>query len=70
MKDRIIYFKELSFFQIEFIFLFKDKSIRHMNTNRCLATQKHNPGTPVLDDCDPDSRYQQWDMSAKFKWQV
>lgn len=48
----------------------EDKSIRHMNTNRCLATQKHNPGTPVLDDCDPDSRYQQWDMSAKFKWQV
>ena len=41
-----------------------------MNTNRCLATQKHNPGTPILDDCDPDSRYQQWDMSAKFKWQV
>lgn len=48
----------------------QDKSIRHMNTNRCLETQKDNPGTPVLADCDSDSSHQQWEMSAKFKWQV
>ena len=41
-----------------------------MNTNRCLTTQKSNPGTPTLEDCDSDSPYQKWDMKSKFKWQV
>lgn len=41
-----------------------------MNTNRCLTTQKNNPGTPILEECDSDSPYQQFEMKAKFKWQV
>ena len=41
-----------------------------MNTNRCLATQRDKPGTPILVKCNPDSVYQQWTMSSKFKWQA
>jgi len=49
---------------------FQDRVIRHMNTNKCLATQRDKPSTPVLRDCDSESVYQQWTMSSKFKWQA
>ena len=51
-------------------FLFQDRVIRHMNTNKCLATQRDKPSTPILVDCNPDSVYQQWTMASKFKWQA
>ena len=41
-----------------------------MNTNKCLATQRDKPSTPILVDCNPDSVYQQWTMASKFKWQA
>jgi len=49
---------------------FEDRVIRHMNTNKCLATQRDKPSTPILVDCNPDSVYQQWTMASKFKWQA
>ncbi len=47
-----------------------DQSIRHMNTNRCLATQSHNPSDPVLQECSSNSPNQRWVMTSKFKWQA
>jgi hypothetical protein len=49
---------------------FQDKTLRHMNTNRCLATQPSDPNVPKLVECNPNSSYQQWIMSSKFKWQA
>ncbi len=49
--------------------MFQDKSIRHMNTNRCLATQNNNPSDPVLEECS-SSPNQRWVMGSKFKWQA
>ena len=49
---------------------FQDKTLRHMNTNRCLSTQQTDPNVPKLVECDPNSSYQQWIMSSKFKWQA
>ena len=48
----------------------EDKTIRHMNTNKCLSTQKNNPNQPKLTDCNPNSSYQLWTMGSKFKWQA
>jgi len=48
----------------------EDKTIRHMNTNKCLTTQKNNPNSPKLSDCVANSMYQQWTMGSKFKWQA
>lgn len=48
----------------------EDKSIRHMNTNKCLSTQKNNPNQPKLVECASYSSYQQWTMGSKFKWQA
>jgi len=48
----------------------EDKTIRHMNTNKCLTTQKTNPNQPKLVDCQPSSSYQLWTMGSKFKWQA
>jgi len=48
----------------------EDRVIRHMNTNRCLSTQRDKPSEPILVHCNPDSVYQQWTMSSKFKWQA
>lgn len=47
----------------------QDKSIRHMNTNRCLATLSNDPMNPVLQECD-GSANQKWTMGSKFKWQA
>lgn len=47
----------------------QDKSIRHMNTNRCLATKNNDPSNPVLQECD-NSPNQRWIMKTKFKWQA
>ena len=47
----------------------QDKSIRHMNTNRCLATKNSDPSNPVLQECD-NSPNQRWIMKTKFKWQA
>ncbi|TRY79170.1 hypothetical protein TCAL_09989 [Tigriopus californicus] len=47
----------------------EDRSIRHMNTNRCLATQNHDPSNPVLAECTGGPN-QQWTMESKFKWQA
>lgn len=46
-----------------------DKSIRHMNTNRCLTTKNTDPSNPVLQECD-SSTNQRWIMKTKFKWQA
>ena len=46
-----------------------DKSIRHMNTNRCLATKNDNPSDPQLEECR-ESPNQRWSLSSKFKWQA
>jgi len=48
----------------------EDKTIRHMNTNKCLSTQKNNPNQPKLMECMPSSSYQLWTMGSKFKWQA
>ena len=47
----------------------QDKSIRHMNTNRCLTTKNTDPSNPVLQECD-SSTNQRWIMKTKFKWQA
>jgi hypothetical protein len=49
---------------------FQDKTLRHMNTNRCLATQPSDPNIPKLVECNSNSSYQQWIMSSKFRWQA
>jgi len=48
----------------------EDRVIRHMNTNRCLSTQRDKPSEPILAHCNPNSVYQQWTMASKFKWQA
>ena len=40
-----------------------------MNTNRCLATQNHDPSNPTLEECS-SSLNQRWTMTSKFKWQA
>lgn len=46
-----------------------DRTIRHVNTARCLATQADDPNTPKLVSCTADAS-QQWLMEDKFKWQA
>ena len=48
---------------------FQDKTLRHMNTNRCLATQKDDPSNPQLEECS-SAKNQRWTMGQKFKWQA
>jgi len=47
----------------------QDRSLRHVNTARCLAVQSSDPGTPRLEACNQGSS-QQWLMQDKFKWQA
>jgi len=46
-----------------------DKTLRHVNSGKCLTTQADDPGTPVLASC-AGSASQQWLMQDKFKWQA
>lgn len=46
-----------------------DRTIRHVNTARCLATQADDPSSPKLVSCTADAS-QQWLMEDKFKWQA
>jgi len=46
-----------------------DKTLRHVNSGKCLTTQADDPGTPILDTCTSSSS-QQWLMQDKFKWQA
>jgi len=45
-----------------------DKSIRHVNTARCLGTGPRAEA-PKLEHCSGDAS-QQWLMEDKFKWQA
>jgi len=46
-----------------------DKTLRHVNSGKCLTTQADDPGTPILASC-AGSASQQWLMQDKFKWQA
>lgn len=50
--------------------LFQEKTIRHVNTGKCLdKPDDTDPTLPLLKDCD--GRISQiWIMKGKFKWQV